>query len=202
MVLAKANQQAGHLFGGGDAEVADNAAMEHFRIVRIDQIAGEVGAVVSYEIEFVAIGSGVVFANQLIVLVLRGIDLEAVKRATIGDAERFGPAAAGRLAVGPVGSNGLEVVAAILIAEKVGQLFVGGERDILGLLDGVEIGDERHRDPVVAGNVVVAADDGAQLTRGAAAEDYGRLGADVGQVDGVVPGSGESAVVAVGFFKK
>jgi hypothetical protein len=67
-------------------------------------------------------------------------------------------------------------------------------------IDGVEIADQRNGDPVIAVDLVVAADDDAILAVVAGAKHGGRIGADVIEIDGGVAGGVHRAKIAVGLF--
>jgi hypothetical protein len=60
--------------------------------------------------------------------------------------------------------------AAVLIAKECHQLRVRVERNIFRVFDGVQIGNERDRNPVVTRDSRVAADDYAVLMTGVAAQ--------------------------------
>ena len=92
--------------------------------------------------------------------------------------------------------------AAVLIAKKCHQLRVRVERNIFRIFDGVQVGNERDRDPVVTRDSRVAADDYAVLPGIAAAQGDGSRGADTRQVNRGVAGSGKGSIVAIGLFEK
>jgi hypothetical protein len=62
------------------------------------------------------------------------------------------------------------------------------------------IADQGHGDPVIAVDLVIAADDDAKLAVVAGAEHDVRIGADVIEIDGGVAGGIHGAKFAVGFF--
>ena len=89
---------------------------------------------------------------------------------------------------------------AVGVADFCDLLFGDGGGDVGGIVDGVEVGDERDGDPVEAVDLVVAADDDAVFAVVAGAEDGGGVGTDVVEVDGGVAGGVEGTEGAVGFL--
>src|SRR5580700_1093029 len=92
--------------------------------------------------------------------------------------------------------------AAVLIAQECFELGVRVERNIFGVFDGVQVGDERNRDPVVSADSRVAADDYAVFSGVAAAQGDGSRGANTRQVDRRVAGSSKGPIVAIRLFEQ
>src|SRR6266851_882358 len=94
-------------------------------------------------------------------------------------------------------SDVFQMGAAILIAKEGHELGVRVERNILRVLDGVQIRNERDGDPIVSRDSRVPADDHAVLAGVAASQKDGSRGADPRQVNRGVAGSGEGSIVAI-----
>lgn len=107
------------MLGCGDSEIADDAAMKHFRIVKVHQLAREVRTIAGDDIELHPVWFGVVLANQAIVLFFGSIDVKTVNRPNIASPDQFDPATGWWFSIRAVGSNGLEVSDPISISQKV-----------------------------------------------------------------------------------
>src|ERR1700680_1695126 len=92
--------------------------------------------------------------------------------------------------------------AAILIAQECHQLRVRVERNIFWIFDGVQVGNERDRDPIISPDSSIAADDYPVLSGVAPSQGHGSRGANTRQVDRRVAGSCQGSVVAIGLFEQ
>ena len=96
---------------------------------------------------------------------------EGVDAALVGHADQFLPAAVHQAAGGQIFAEAQQVrfvIAFAQCASTVSRSTWSGTSD--AILDRVEIGNERDRDPVVAGDALVAGDHRAQFARLAAAQ--------------------------------
>src|SRR5579872_4652534 len=91
---------------------------------------------------------------------------------------------------------------AVLVSEEIGQLGIGGQGHVLGFVDRVKVGNQGNRDPVMPSDAIVAADDRAQLSRVATAQDQWRLRTNPRQVDCGVTSPAKGSVVAVRLFQQ
>src|SRR5579863_9652502 len=148
------------------------------------------------------ISRGVQLLYERVILRGRGLDLVAVNGAIVRRADEFVPVAARSAAVLGVRSDVFQIFAAVAVAQECSQFGVGKERDILGTFYGVEVGNERNGDPVIAVDAVVAAEDNAGFSGGAAPQNDRRLSAHVGEVDGGVAGRGKESQLSVRLFQE
>src|ERR1700680_5232652 len=88
-----------YLFWGRDADIGDQAAVQRFRIIKVQHTFSEIGAVIRSQMEMRAIWGRVVFADQGIVLLRRRFDFEAVNGAIVGGSDELVPVSAGRFAI-------------------------------------------------------------------------------------------------------
>ena len=86
---------------------------------------------------------------------------------------------------------------AIAIAQPLDHVAVTCAGTSAAILDRVEVGNERNRDPIVAVDSLIAGDDRAHLARLAAAQLDRGFGADALEIDGVVPGGIQGAEEAI-----
>src|SRR5579872_1747908 len=101
----------------GDSKITNDAAMQDSWIVKIDQVAGKVRAVVGHQIEASPVWLRIVFANERVVLFFSGIQLETINSTAIVSPQQFRPASARYSPLGAVGCDGLEMSSPILISE-------------------------------------------------------------------------------------
>src|SRR5579863_2547148 len=191
-----------HLLRRGHAEIDDDAAMQRLRIVEVDNVFREVGAVPRYQMEMRLVRLCVQFADQGFVLLRRGLNFKTVAGAIVRRTHEFVPVSGGSFAVVRVGSDAFEILPAVAVAQKRNHFRVREQRHILGALDAVEIRDEGNGDPVMSANAVVAADDDARFTRYALAKDERGLRAYAGKIDRGMAGRSEESQRAVGFFNQ
>jgi len=106
----------------------------------------------------------------------------------------------GAAGLGVVGGEVFEVLFAVGVAD-FGDLFFGDcGGDISCVINGVEVGDDGDGDPVEVIDLVVAADDYAELAVVAGAELGGGVGADVVEVNSRMASGVYSTEGAVGLF--
>ena len=189
------------LLGGGDACVGDEVAMHSVGVVGVEDHFGEVGAVVEEEIEVADVFAVVEDGYEAAVLLRCCVYLEAVDGAIERRADELGPfafrCAAG---LGIVGGEIFKMLFAVGVADFGDLLFSDAGGDLADVVDGVEIGNERDGDPVEMVDLVIAADDDAVFPVVAGPEEDRRLGADVVEINGGMPGRIDRAEGAVGFF--
>src|SRR5580692_1180648 len=116
MMLPIAHEQLRNMLGRRNSQIAHQAAMEHFRIVSINQVAGEIRAVMRHQIEAEAIWRRVVLANERIVLFFSRVQLETVNAAPILSSDQFDPPSRRRFAIWAVGRNRFKMISTILIS--------------------------------------------------------------------------------------
>src|SRR6202034_4224865 len=78
----------------------------------------------------------------------------------------------------------------------------GGVGDLGDVVDGIEIGEQGHRKPVVAIHAVIAAEHDAGLALFAGAEVGASIGANATEVNGGVDGRVHGAETAKGLFEE
>ena len=145
--------------GRGQAEVRNEVAADGVRIKVVDGGPGKVGTVAEGTVVALHIAPVVEHGDQPCILLGRGGEAEAIDGAVIGGADEFVPVAARSAPVRKIRSHRLKLVAAVEIAKQAHLLAVHGLRDVVGGFHRVQVRHERNRDPVVAGDVVIAADD-------------------------------------------
>jgi len=115
--------------------------MKGFRVVKVDQVAGKVRTVVSYQIEPLLVWVRIKLSNQSVVLVFASVQLKSIDGSAVSSPNQFRPTACRGFALRTIRRNGLEMVTPILIAEKVDELwnlvreeaikaFEAGEREL------------------------------------------------------------------------
>jgi hypothetical protein len=148
------------------------------------------------------IGALVEQLNQFVILLFRGCDLEAVDFAIVGFPYQQSPLSAGSISMGAIRGQGLEVATTVIIAKFTHSLGVCNLGNLSGVVNRIEICGEGYGNPIVSGNLVVAADDDAVLPGNASAQNERRLRAHSGEIHGRVSSGIEPAEVAVRLFKK
>ena len=89
---------------------------------------------------------------------------------------------------------------AIGIAQHRDLFLVDRCRNVGGCVDGIEIPGQRNGEPIIAVDLVIAADDDAKLAVMTGAKGYGRIRANVIQIDRSVAGWIHRPELAIGFF--
>src|SRR5208282_1999156 len=121
-------QHLRHLLRSGDAHIGDYAAMQGFRIIKIDDVFGEISAVAGDGAEVRLVRRCVQLADQGKILRRRGRDLEAVNGAVVRRADQFVPVSArsfaGSFAV-LVGDYVFQTSAAVTVTQRRDHLRVG-----------------------------------------------------------------------------
>ena len=193
ILLAVTDQRAGNLLGGHQADVGYEVAVNRVRHVDVEDDAGEVGAIVKEQIEVADVVAVVEVGDESPVLCRRAIDLEAVDGSIERGAYKFGPLSFRGFAVLVVRCKLEQVLSAIGLAPGCDLFSVHLQGNVVRRIDRVKIADQGHRDPVIAVDLVIAADDDAKLAVVAGAKHGGRIGADVVEIDGGVAGGTFSA---------
>jgi hypothetical protein len=103
---------------------------------------------------------------------------------------------------GFVWRKAIQILPSILISQKGYQLAVCIQGDILWFGNGIEVGEEGYRNPIILPNPIVAADHHPQLPRFALSQKRGGSGADASQVDCGMSRTCKRAVIAVWLFQK
>jgi hypothetical protein len=103
---------------------------------------------------------------------------------------------------GFVWRKAFQILPSILISEKGYQLAVCIQRDILWFGNGIEVGEERYRNPIILPNPIVAADHHTQLPRFTPTQKGWGSGADSCQIDCGMSRTCKRAVIAVWLFQK
>ena len=178
MMPAIVDQRSRQLFGGGDANIGNYAAMQGLGIIKIYDVFYEVRAIAGNAAVVRTIRRRVVSADQSRVLLRAGFNFEAVARAVVGRAYKLVPVPIGGSAVRFVRSDPAQMQPSVAITEKCDHLGVGEQRDVLGPLDGIEVRDQGNRRPVVAVDAVIAAEHNPRLPVRAGAQHQRRVGAN------------------------
>ena len=84
MARTELGEHLRHLFRRGDAYIGDQAAMQRFRVIEVEHIFSEIGAVVRGKMKTGTVRRRTQLANQRIVLLRSGFNLEAVDGAIVG----------------------------------------------------------------------------------------------------------------------
>src|SRR6185437_11937162 len=200
MLAVILHQRASYLLWRGEADVGDEVAVDHVGEVNADDVAGKVRAVMKEKIEARDIVPVIHDRDEARVL-LRGRGKgEAVDGAVVGRTDELRPLAVWSAAMTVVRCERFKMRAAIRIAQ-CGNLFpVYRCGHIGGVVYCVKIGNKRDGDPVIAVNLVIAADDDAEFA-GAAGPQLGRrLRAYAIQIHRGVAGGIERAKRAIGLF--
>src|SRR5579863_9147964 len=140
--------------------------------------------------------------DKCIILRRRAFYFEAIIRAVVGRADQLVPVSLWRFAARSIRGEVFQMGAPVLIAQKRDKLGVCIERNIFRVFDGVQVGNERDRDPVISRDTSVATYHYTVLSRAAAAQDNGSLGAHPRQVHGGVPRAGKGSIVTVRLFEE
>lgn len=158
------------------------------RVIEVQDLLGEIGAIEEKDIEVTDVLMAVESSDQRVVLLSGRGDIEAPDTAVVGGANQFGPLTAGNFMLGTVGNNRLQVLAAPCVAQFEFQPRRNRRRNLGGVIDRVEIGNQRNGQPVVSVNAMIAAEDHAGFSFMARTEVDGGVGANVVEVDGRMPG--------------
>src|SRR6185312_15636198 len=157
------------LLGSGDTEIRKNTAFEPVWEITIEDGARKICAITCDHAEAAAIGFGIQAGDQLVVLLWRGIEAERIDAALIGRADELFPSAAYQAAARAIETNRMEMCLAVSVAHLDNFTVSDALGNFIGLFDGIEIGDERHGDPVIAIDARIPRNDRAQLARQASA---------------------------------
>ncbi len=103
MPFSVTHQALGGLLRRHNAHVAEQATVDGVRIVEIDRLADEVRAIVKQKIEAALVAAGVECPDELIVLLLGGIDTEGIDGPVVSGADELYPIASGRAAAIGIG---------------------------------------------------------------------------------------------------
>ena len=91
MASAVFGKSSCQLFRRSNPQVADDAAMHRVRIVKTDNLTYKVRAVRSNQFPALVIGRVIESADQFVILLWTGLDLECVDRAEIGGSDQLIP---------------------------------------------------------------------------------------------------------------
>src|SRR5271157_3177503 len=133
------------------------------------------------------IGAIVHQRDKLIILLLRGLKAEGVDAPFIGDAHKLGPASTRKAARRQFISQVEQMCFVIAAAQLMDGFSVGARGDRGDVLDGIEVWNQRHHDPVVPFDALIARDYTPLLASLAAAQLDGRFGADALKIYGIMP---------------
>src|SRR5262249_39362985 len=122
--------------------------------------------------------------------------------AVVGFAHQQGPFSSRNVSIRSIRGQRLQVTTPVIIAKFIHSLGISHSGNLRRVVNRVEIGGEGCGNPIISGNLVVAANDDAVLTGQAPAQNDRRGGAHSGEIHGGVPGRIESAEVAVRLFQK
>src|SRR5215475_5844750 len=128
------------------------------RIVEIDNPLHEVGAIALEQFVALAVGPGVEKLNQSVVLLGGGRKTKTVKGPVIG---RPGKLIAWLRACSLLRRK--RQSGKIAFAQECDQLGIYKQRDVLDIVDSVQIRHQGNRQPVMAGDAVIAAENHAEL---------------------------------------
>jgi hypothetical protein len=182
--------------------IGDEVAMDGVRVIEVEDFLRKVGTVIEEQIEVGNIAAGIESLDQRCVLFGGGVDFEAPDAAVVGRAEELDPFAAGDFMFRVVGDEVFKVVATIRVAQFKFEFGRDVVRDLRDVIDGIEISEQRHRQPVVSINAVIAAEHNAGLALFAGAEVGGSVGANAAEVNGGVAGRVHGAETAKGLFEE
>lgn len=110
------------------------------------------------------------------------------------------PLAAGNFMFRIVGNQVFEMLAAIAIAQFELEFGSGRVGDFRWIIDRVQVGQQRHGEPIVAVDAVIAAEDDAHFAVAARAQVCGRVSADAIEENGGVAGGIHGAEAAEGLL--
>ena len=113
------SQRQRQLFGGGDANIGNDAAMEGLGIIKIYNVSYKVRAITGDAAVELTIRRRVESADQSRVLLWAGFNLEAVARAVIRGTDKLVPVSARGCAVRFVRSDLAQMLLSIAITEKM-----------------------------------------------------------------------------------
>ena len=150
MMAAVLGKRSCQLFRRGDAQVADDAAMHGMWVVEIDNLTRKVRTVRRNQLPAPMVGPVVELADQRGILLRGGLNLIRVDGAEVRGPDQLVPVSIRCPAIGKIGSERLQVIAPVAVAQKRDHLVVGEERDVFPFFHGVQVRDERNCDPVVS----------------------------------------------------
>jgi hypothetical protein len=198
--LAVFHQRAGDLFRCHQADIGDEVAVDGVRHVDIKHNAGEVSAVVEEQIEVSDILAVIEDRDEALILLRGAVYLEAVDGPVVSRSDHLGPLTFGWSAAAVVRGEIEQMLPTIGITQGRDLVLVHRGGNIAYVIDCIEIPGQRYGDPIIAGDLVIAADDDAILALVAGPKDDGRVRADVIQVDGGMAGWIHCAELTVGLF--
>src|ERR1700678_3189202 len=183
MVLAVTHQALGSLFRRHDANVRDEAAMDGVRIVEVDGLPDEVGAIVKQKIEAPLVGPGIESLNKPVVLLRRGFDAKGVDSPVVRGAHQLYPISPRCLASRRVRRHSFKVPASISVPKSRHSLCIHGGRNVTLPVHAIKVREQRNRDPIVAGDPVIATDHHSLLSGIAAAQRTWRSRTNARNID-------------------
>src|SRR6185369_4856732 len=131
--------------------------------VAIHQAARKIRAISYKQVEPRAVWAGIHLRDQGVVLRFGGGKSKGVDAPFIRNTHKLTPPALHIAAAGNVFSQDLQTSIVIAISKAVHGLLIRVRRNVRSVLDGIEVGEKGHRDPVVAGDALVAGDHSAHL---------------------------------------
>src|SRR6266478_5347026 len=190
------------VFGCGDIEIGENCPRYRFGVVKIHDVADKVRAIPREDLVRFSVQAGIEPPDEFVILLRGRLNLETVAGAVVRRTDKLDPISPGSFSRGFVWRKVFQILPSILISEKGNQLAVCVQWDILWFGNGIEVGKEGYRNPVISPNPSVAADHHTELPRVAPAQESRGSGADSCHVDCGVSRPCKRAVIAVWLFQK
>jgi len=148
------------------------------------------------------VGALIEHPNQFVILLFGGCDLKAVDLAVVGFPHQLGRLSAGSISIRSIRGKRLQVAASVIIAEFSHSLGVYKLGNLRGIINRIEVSSEGYGDPIVAANLVIAADNDAILPGKASAQSERCVRAHSGEIQGGVSSGTKSTEVAVRLLQK
>src|SRR6187402_522176 len=200
--VRKTNEGARNLLGGSYSDIRNEVPVNRTRILAVDKFARKVSAVSEDDVEVRNVLAIVELRDRIGVLLRRGLKLKAIKLTVVGRAHELDPLSTWSGAVFFIWSDTSQMIPSILVAEFPLQRWSCRGRHLIEGLHRIEIRDQGNCHPVIAIDLVIAADHSAELALAARTQTGWRLGADVIEVDGGVAGRIQVSEEPKGFFQK
>ena len=201
MLAGVARQLVGDLFGRGHPRIGKQIPPERPRKIYVQHYPRKVRAVVVDQVEMGSIGARIQACYDRIILLQGGHKPERVGASFKRNSNQLGPAAAHEISFEDLFAKRVEMFLVIMVAQATHHGAVDPHRNIGKIFYRVEIGNQRHRHPVIAGNALVAGNHGASFSGLAAAQFHRGLRADIREIDGGMAGGIESPEESVRLFQ-
>src|SRR5580698_8264553 len=138
--------------------------MDGVRIVEIDGLPGEVTAIVKTNIKVTFVDPGIELLNERVVLCRAGFYAKGIAGPVVSGAYQLHPIVGWRAAVLLVGCNLPKIASPVFVPQVHNVFHARAQRNLISPIDGIEVRQQRDRDPIVSADAIIAADHNALLS--------------------------------------